>query len=188
MSNVKDKKKAIFRVTLKLIAKQGFHNTPMSQIAKLSGTSAGIIYHYFENKEDLIHSLHYEVKTGMAQELISKDDPQLHIVKRFKLLYMALLDYFINNPDLVEFMLQYENSPYEKKTMWKEDSNIVKLFNLINIAVKDKLIKPLPIEIISVFTATPLVALAKLHNKGIIELTDEMKVTAVESCWNAIKL
>ena len=49
-----DKRKDILDATLQLISDQGFHGTPMSQIAAEAGVGAGAIYRYFENKHLLL--------------------------------------------------------------------------------------------------------------------------------------
>jgi len=56
-----DKRGAILDAALHLIAERGFHNTPVSKIAEVSGVSAGIIYHYFDSKDELIQELYREV-------------------------------------------------------------------------------------------------------------------------------
>ena len=55
---VSDKRAAILQTTLDLISDRGFHNTPMSLIAKEAGVSAGTIYHYFAGKDELIFELY----------------------------------------------------------------------------------------------------------------------------------
>jgi AcrR family transcriptional regulator len=69
-----DKETAILEATLDLIAERGFHNTPMSQIAKQSGVSAGIIYHYFDNKEALIYELYRDIKKRYMEGLLPQAD------------------------------------------------------------------------------------------------------------------
>jgi AcrR family transcriptional regulator len=59
---VSNKQEAILAATLRLVSERGFHDAPMSLIAKEAGVSAGIIYHYFDNKEDLIHALFTQAK------------------------------------------------------------------------------------------------------------------------------
>ena len=54
---ITDKKSALLNATLTLVNNHGFHNTPMSKIAKLAGVSPATIYLYFEHKQDLINSL-----------------------------------------------------------------------------------------------------------------------------------
>jgi AcrR family transcriptional regulator len=48
------KKEALLNAALKLIACQGFHAAPMSQIAEEAHIGVGTIYRYFKNKEELI--------------------------------------------------------------------------------------------------------------------------------------
>ena len=56
-----DKKQAILDAMLDLVVKRGFHDAPMSALAKKSGASPGVIYHYFENKDDVIRALYEHV-------------------------------------------------------------------------------------------------------------------------------
>ncbi len=44
----------ILRAAFELFAKKGYHNTSISQIAKKAGVAKGLIYNYFEKKEDLM--------------------------------------------------------------------------------------------------------------------------------------
>ena len=62
MEQVTDKKQAIFDATLRLISENGFHGTAMSKVAKEANVSTGIIYHYFESKDDLIAELYRHAK------------------------------------------------------------------------------------------------------------------------------
>src|SRR5690606_41909398 len=52
-----DKIDSIFKSTLHLIKDNGFHGTPMSQIAKHADVAIGTIYHYFPSKDELILAL-----------------------------------------------------------------------------------------------------------------------------------
>ena len=49
-----DKRCAIIRATLDLVAEQGFHGAPMAAVAERAGVAAGTIYRYFESKDLLI--------------------------------------------------------------------------------------------------------------------------------------
>jgi AcrR family transcriptional regulator len=51
------KRGLIINTALKLFADNGYHSTPISKIAKDAGISKGLIYNYFESKEDLIISI-----------------------------------------------------------------------------------------------------------------------------------
>ena len=56
------KMQCILKATLELIAENGLHATPMSQVSKQSGVSAGTIYHYFSSKDVLINQLYLDIK------------------------------------------------------------------------------------------------------------------------------
>lgn len=52
-----EKEKLIMDTALKLFANNGFDSTSVSAIAKEAGISKGLMYNYFESKEDLLHRI-----------------------------------------------------------------------------------------------------------------------------------
>ncbi|MCG8412156.1 MAG: TetR/AcrR family transcriptional regulator [Bacteroidales bacterium] len=66
-----EKKELIRQVALKLFANNGYHSTPISQIAKEAGISKGLLYNYFKNKEDLLSNLF----NSIANRIINILDP-----------------------------------------------------------------------------------------------------------------
>ena len=55
LSESKERKiNEILRNSLKLLAKNGYENTTIADIAKESGVSRGILHYYFSDKEDLV--------------------------------------------------------------------------------------------------------------------------------------
>lgn len=65
----KSKKELILLVSSKVFAKQGFHNTKISQIAKLAGIGTGTVYLYFETKENILKELMVQIWTAIANEI-----------------------------------------------------------------------------------------------------------------------
>ncbi|MEE4197709.1 MAG: TetR/AcrR family transcriptional regulator [Bacteroidales bacterium] len=57
----KSKKKLIMETALELFANEGFHTTSVSKIAKKAGISKGLIYNYFESKEDLLAKIFHDI-------------------------------------------------------------------------------------------------------------------------------
>lgn len=56
---------AIKTAAMELFARNGYHSTSISQIAKEAGVSKGLLYNYFESKEALLHDIIMEaVETG----------------------------------------------------------------------------------------------------------------------------
>lgn len=52
-----NRKDTICKVALQLFAENGYHSTSISKIAKEAGISKGLLYNYFESKEDLLSSI-----------------------------------------------------------------------------------------------------------------------------------
>lgn len=66
----------IINAAVKVIAKNGYHHSQVSKIAKEAGVADGTIYLYFKNKEDILISL-FEEKMGVfvqkSQECLSEE-------------------------------------------------------------------------------------------------------------------
>src|SRR5436190_12945975 len=113
-----DKKAAIFNATLKLLVERGFYGTPMSEVAKHSGVSVGIIYHYFESKDDLIHQVYAEAKNNFSLAVIQGDPHLLPGTAMLKQVWANVYHYCVEHPTETLFLEQYENSPYASS--WSE--------------------------------------------------------------------
>ena len=55
-----EKRKLIKSAALELFANEGYYPTSISQIAKNAGISKGLIYNYFESKEELIREIVFD--------------------------------------------------------------------------------------------------------------------------------
>ena len=53
----RDRKQAIMETSLEVFAEHGYESSSISMIAKKAGVSKGLMYNYFESKEDLLTSL-----------------------------------------------------------------------------------------------------------------------------------
>ncbi len=60
------RRKIIIETALKMFAKHGYHSTSISQISKEAGISKGLMYNYFESKEELLRLL---IGSLMDQEM-----------------------------------------------------------------------------------------------------------------------
>ncbi len=109
-----DKRTAILETTLALISERGLYNTPMSLIAKTSGVSAGIIYHYFANKNELINELYKEIKLKYLHATLVDYSEDLPVKERFYSTWDNFMRYSLSNPTKVLFLDQFENSPLVK--------------------------------------------------------------------------
>lgn len=77
-------KAAIMEAALELFANNGFHNTSITQIAKKAGISKGLMYNYFNSKENLLEavimSAYEENSKAFIEEMQQPDTPQEHLI------------------------------------------------------------------------------------------------------------
>lgn len=65
---IRNKSRAnIEKIALELFAIKGYHATSISQIAEKAGISKGLLYNYFENKEQLLNSVIMKVYHELMQ-------------------------------------------------------------------------------------------------------------------------
>jgi hypothetical protein len=69
------KRDVILIAMLDLVGERGFHDAPMSVLAKKAGVSAGIIYHYSSGKEELIR---LESRQINCRSALTRSAKQIH--------------------------------------------------------------------------------------------------------------
>ena len=184
-----DKRTAILEATLALISERGFHNTPMSLIAKTSGVSTGIIYHYFSGKEELINELYKDIKLEIIQAMLADYSEDLSLNERFLGMWFNFVRYSLNHPTKGLFLEQFENSPYIKHVM-EEDfmQAVAPFFNFFQQGVEEGIFKPLPPVVLFDLGFSAAVSLVKRHAAGVVVLDDALMQATANACWDAIKI
>lgn len=72
----RDKRDRILKAAVKVFAKNGFHATRVSEVAKAAGVADGTIYLYFKSKEELLVSL-FEDRVSKLLAFMSESLPKL---------------------------------------------------------------------------------------------------------------
>lgn len=101
----KEKEEAIFTAALKTIKEKGFHRARMSDVAERAGISYGLVYHYFESKEDLFDALlnrWWEGLFGLLSRVCENSDP---IKEKLAGIIRYFLDTYQKDPELVNIFI-----------------------------------------------------------------------------------
>jgi len=87
------KKALILDTALELFANEGFFKTSISDITKKAGISKGLIYNYFESKEDLIRTIVFNGIDNLlknfdpnSDSILTKEELQYFIEQNFVIL------------------------------------------------------------------------------------------------------
>ena len=187
-NKTKDKKAALFRATLELISEQGFHGTPMSQIAQRANIGVGTIYRYFPSKEDLINALYLDVKVRLIQNTMRNSLEGMPIREAFSLIFRNVVDYFVENPAELLFMEQYANSPLITTATQDSGFQMFKPINqLFDEASKENLLKELPMEVLSSLAYGATLAIAKFCIFGKNKFDNAVLSESINAIWDIIK-
>jgi len=108
----RDKKERILETMLDLVVERGFHNAPMSLLAKRSGASPGVIYHYFPSKEDLIRALYLRLKSAKRQVFLEGYSRQTSPQQAFTNVWANAYHFYRTQIRETRFLEWYENSPF----------------------------------------------------------------------------
>ncbi|MCP4537627.1 MAG: TetR/AcrR family transcriptional regulator [Chloroflexi bacterium] len=183
-----DKRAAILDAALELISERGFHNTPMSLIAKTAGVSAGIIYHYFSGKEELINELYKKIKLETIRAMLADYVHDLSLKERFFGIWRGIVGHCLAYPTEHLFLEQFENSPYIKHVMGEDFmQTIAPLFSFFQQGVEEGVFKPLPPLVLFDLGFGTAVSLAKRHVAGTVVLDDELVQDTADACWDAVQ-
>src|SRR5690606_25089421 len=112
LEHTAEKKCAIFESTLRLVMKQGFHGSPMSQIAQDACVATGTIYHYFSSRDELIIELFKHCRRRIGDSMFKAEDQQLSYPLYFVAIWTNLVNFYTAYPEVLSFMEQFFSSPY----------------------------------------------------------------------------
>lgn len=185
-----DKRCAIMRATLDLVAEQGFHGAPMALVAERAGVAAGTIYRYFESKDVLINEVYHYLEERFFAAVMEDYPEDSPVRERFLHIGKVLVRYCIGAPLEFRFLEQFHNSPYgvahrREKLFGKNNRYII--IELLNEALGKGIVKDLPLPVLLALTFGPLINISRDHILHFIELDDELISRCVEACWDALK-
>jgi AcrR family transcriptional regulator len=134
---VKDKRTAIMKATLKLFTERGFHGTSTAQISKEAGIATGTLFNYFPTKEDLINSLYFEVKGDLSRIMGKGIETEIAFQDKLRKLWSNLVKWGVDNQEEFHFVGQFCSSPYITKFTREEVmKEYVFLHDLVNEGIK----------------------------------------------------
>jgi len=132
-----DKRKAILDASLKLFCNKCFQDTSTASISQEANVATGTLFLYFENKETLVNELYLECKDEFSAYLEKDIETNLTFKTKLKHIWEKGIEWRINNPDKLKFMMQFSTSPYITK-MTKDKA--LTRFTLLNVIVKEGII------------------------------------------------
>jgi AcrR family transcriptional regulator len=186
----KDKQTTILQAALELIAERGFHGAPMSLVAQRAGVSAGIIYHYFASKEELIHALYRQIEANFSRALLAGIPHSLPLAEAFTQVWLNAYRFYRSHPHEARFLEQYKHSPFHHTTAPPDellaDGDFAFIAQLFAADPADRPIKDLPFDVIYELTLGVAARVAYNHASGEHVIDEQMLKQIAAACWQAI--
>jgi len=104
-SQRKDKESIILDAALRVIKQNGFHKSRMSDIAKEAGISYGLVYHYFNNKEDLFDAILKRWWDGLFGLMEGISESANDVQEKLRQIIDYFLDTYQRAPELVNIFI-----------------------------------------------------------------------------------
>jgi AcrR family transcriptional regulator len=100
-----DKRRLILDAAVRAFARQGFHACRVSDIADEAGVAYGLVYHYFDSKDEVLDTLFLD-RWNVLLELIRETDRR-EISARDKLYAVAsfIIDSYRHDPELMKVII-----------------------------------------------------------------------------------
>ena len=100
-----DRRRQILDAAIRVFARQGFHACRVSDIAREAGVAYGLVYHYFDTKDQVLNEL-FEERWSLLLAAIDEVDAR-SIPSREKLDAVArfIIDSYRHDPDLMKVII-----------------------------------------------------------------------------------
>lgn len=150
-----NKDQVIIGTALKLFVENGFHGTATSKIAQESGVANGTLFNYFATKEILVVAIYNNIVKKADDFIIESLESHSVSKESFRSLFVASVQWNLENIIEFKYLQQFNNSPYYKSAITRVLSEEEHpLYILIQKGIDLVVLKPLPAAFIfSLFTA-----------------------------------
>lgn len=186
--NVTDKESALLQATLDLVIENGFHDAPMSKIAKLAGVSVGTIYLYFKSKQDLVNKLYLIVKGDFAEKIFEGFTPDGEVETLFKTIWYNIANYKFNNYKEARFLSLCDNTPMiEEHIRQKGLQHLKPLLLLWERGIKEGAVKNISPYLLYAYTVYPINFLIYVNQMGEYNADKKQLDDAFFITWEGIR-
>jgi AcrR family transcriptional regulator len=100
-----EKRRQILHAAIRVFAQKGFHRCRISDIASEAKVAYGLVYHYFENKEEILNSIFDENWGLLTQVLESADHGGDDLEAKLRALVDFILDAYRMVPEVIQVMV-----------------------------------------------------------------------------------
>jgi TetR/AcrR family transcriptional regulator, fatty acid metabolism regulator protein len=103
--NSVDKRRLILDAAIRVFARRGFHRCRVSDVADEAGVAYGLVYHYFDSKEEILNTLFRERWQIMLDAIAEIDAERLPTREKLYRVAGFIIDSYRHDPDLMKVII-----------------------------------------------------------------------------------
>ena len=88
-----------------MFARQGFHACRVSDIADEAGVAYGLVYHYFDSKDEVLDTLFLERWHVMLEMIREVDAKRIPVREKLEAIASFIVDSYRHDPDLMKVII-----------------------------------------------------------------------------------
>jgi AcrR family transcriptional regulator len=162
-----EKEKTIRRKALELAVKEGFDGLSMHKIARAAMVSAGTLYVYFEDRDDLLIQIYLEESGRAFDAMMENFDPGMSFAEGLRTQWLNRARYYMKNPAGMLFLEQFKYSPLHERALALGNPRFREAMQaFVRGAIQRGELVRAPIEVYWSTAFAPLYNLLKFHTQG----------------------
>jgi AcrR family transcriptional regulator len=100
-----DKRRLILDSAIHVFAEQGFHHCRVSDVADEAGVAYGLVYHYFDSKEEILNTLFSERWQIMLDAITEIDSQKVPARDKLYMVASFIIDSYRYEPQLMKVII-----------------------------------------------------------------------------------
>jgi TetR/AcrR family fatty acid metabolism transcriptional regulator len=100
-----DKRRVILDAAVRVFARQGFHTCRVSDIADEAGVAYGLVYHYFQSKDEVLDTLFLERWDVMLTAIREIDAQTIPAREKLRAIAGFIVESYRHDPDLMKVII-----------------------------------------------------------------------------------
>jgi AcrR family transcriptional regulator len=170
---------------LEVVAERGFHDAPMSLIAKRSGASAGVIYHHFSSKEEIIQALYQRLSELKRRQILAGYTPGTDARDAFVQVALNAYRFYRQHQRELRFLEQFELAgfPCPPPPTLEEEAQVSDFERRFTPRSRGGVLNELPDDVYRELTMGVILRLAKLPK----ELSESTLQELAQKVWEVVK-
>jgi TetR/AcrR family fatty acid metabolism transcriptional regulator len=100
-----DRRRQILDAAIRVFARQGFHACRVSDIAREAGVAYGLVYHYFDSKDQVLNELFVERWSLLLAAIEEVDARPIPPREKLDAVASFIIDSYRHDPDLMKVII-----------------------------------------------------------------------------------